>query len=201
MKKLIYLSVVLVSILTTRSYSQSSFTHLEYAPSIPVGNVTDFTGGFQWRGLGFGAGWFVQDGLTVGFQTGWNVFRDETDGIVSAVVETDNSNITLTGKQFRFINAVPILLTSRYYIEGSQVWPYIGAGVGTYFASRRTELGLRTFSEDSWHFGVAPEVGIVVPTYSESSFTLGLQYHQAFAAGDNDGIGYLAIKIGVGWGL
>ncbi len=201
MKKLTYIFVLVMVMAGGRAFGQNSFTYLQYAPSLPVGEVTDFTGNFQWRGFGFGASWFLQDAVTIGFETGWYVFRDETDGAVSEVIESDNSTITITAKQFKFINSVPVLATARYYMEGSQVWGYVQMGIGGYYNEKRLELGLRTVTEDAFQFGIAPEIGIVIPTYSESSFTMGVQYNQAFATSNFDGVGYVAFKIGVGWGL
>lgn len=206
MKRLLQNLLALALLLTCGSYSlnaqDDSYIILNYSPAIPMGNVADFSGDFSWRGFELDTRFFINENVSMGIQSGWNVFREESDGVVTQSFENDEGVLTLSGKRFRFTNCIPILATAHYHLgEEGDVRPYIGLGVGAYYIEKRVEMGLYEVNTSKTHFGLSPSLGIVIPGYSDGVVHLGVQYHSAFASGDYDGVNSLAFNIGLGWPL
>lgn len=186
-----------VSISAQNGYS---FT-LSYTPSLPIGDVTDFSGDFSWRGIAADARFFVNDNVSVGFYTGWEVFRQESDGIVSEQVDLGDYTATISAKQFRFTNTIPLLITSHFHWgDDGDARPYIGLGAGLYYITQRAEMGLYALEEKTTRFGLAPSVGVILPATYDASINLGLQYNQAFGVDDYNAVSYLSFVIGLTWG-
>jgi hypothetical protein len=59
----------------------------------------------------------------------------------------------------------------------------VGTGVGTYYIENRAELGLTSVTVNKWHFGIAPEVGVLVPSSRVGDGLLSVKYNYAFEAG------------------
>lgn len=200
--KISIVAAILSFCLPTLSSAQSNYYFsLTYSPTLPVGDVTNFTDGFSWRGVGVDARFLLNDNVSVGLNTGWNIFREESDGVVSEVIEGEQNTATISGKRFRFTNAVPVLLTTHFHWgEEDEIRPYIGAGAGLYYIHQRVEMGLYSADVDNTRFGVSPSVGVMLPVFYSASLNLGVQYHQAFAIQDYNSVGYFAFNVGLTWG-
>ena len=201
MKTILALSLLAIC-MPPAIYAQSSYHFtLLYTPSLPLGDVTDFSDGFTWRGVAADARFYVNDNVTVGFFTGWEVFREESDGIVSEAIDLGDLTATISAKQFRFTNSVPLLLTSHYHWgERGDARPYIGLGAGLYYITQRLEMGLYAIEDKTTRFGLAPSVGVILPMSYDTSLNLGIQYNQAFKVDDYTGVGYLSFNVGLTWG-
>ncbi|WP_417602321.1 outer membrane beta-barrel protein [Owenweeksia hongkongensis] len=200
--KISILVAIISFCLPTASSAQADYYFsLTYSPSLPVGDVANFTGDFSWRGVGIDARFLLNDNVSVGFNTGWNVLREESDGVVSEVIVGENNTATISGKRFRFTNSIPVLITTHYHWgDSDEIRPYIGAGAGLYYINQRVEMGLYAAEEESTRFGISPSAGVMFPAFYNSSLNVGIQYHQAFAANDYNSVGYLAFNIGLTWG-
>jgi hypothetical protein len=157
----------------------------------------DFIKEFSWRGFGLEYKKFLNMRISLGFCTGWNIFDEKrADPLIL-------ENGTISGTQIRFINAFPLLVTSHLHFgkPRSGFRPYIGLGAGTYYIIQRLEIGVMMLEEDNWHFGLMPEVGVLIPT--ESLFVIiSAKYNYAFAAGKSIGkdpidISYVSLNVGV----
>ena len=174
---------------------------ISYSPSLPIGDVTDFTGDFSWRGGNVDARFLINDNVSIGFNTGWNVLRDESDGVVSEVIVGENNTATISGKRFRFTNSIPILINTHYHWgDESDIRPYLGIGAGLYYINQRVEMGLYAAETSNTRFGFSPSAGVIIPAFYDASLNLGLQYHQALGVEDYKSVGYLAFNIGLTWG-
>jgi outer membrane protein W len=79
--------------------------------------------------------------------------------------------------------------------------PYIGLGAGAYYIKQRLEIGVMMLEVDNWHFGLMPEVGVLIPTESVI-FIIRAKYNYAFSAGKSIGkdaidISYVSLNVGV----
>ncbi len=182
-----------------------SYFNLNYSMGAPLGALSDWTGNFSGRGFEVDYRYMVNGSYSFGFSSGWNVFREESDGDVSQTINLENSTAVLTAKQFRYTNLVPIMATFHYYLTDIDDKPiYVGSGIGTYYSERRLEMGLYVITESTWSFGLSPEVGIFLPLGS-SYLNLALQYNLVFAAESelenvsDPGFDHLGIKIGLGF--
>ena len=152
---------------------------LTYQTALATGDTKTFTDDFSWRNVGLEGRSFLNSNLSIGGFIGWNVLNSELDGTVSL------GSVDVSGYQSRYINAFPMLLTAHYYMGqrgGSR--PYIGAGVGTYYVENRLDMGLTAVTVTNWHFGFAPEVGVMIPTAGYSEAHLSAKYNYAASSGD-----------------
>ena len=179
-----------------------SITMVNYNPSVTLGDVTNFIDEFSFRGVNVDSRYFIDPNITVGFKAGWNVYRQESDGIASEVITQGNNVLTISAKQYKYINMYPILLSGHYHfgVRGAPR-PYIGLGAGAYHVTRRVEMGLFSSQTDKLHFGVAPMVGVILPTNSRSWVHFGVQYNQVLKSGEYDGMSNLSLDLGVGFGF
>jgi len=150
-----------------------------YQTALATGDTKSFTDDFSWRNVGLEGRSFVGPNVSVGAFFGWNVLNSEVDGTVSL------GPVDASGYQSRFINAFPMLVTAHYYLgERYGPRPYVGAGVGTYYIENRLEMGLTALTVSNWHFGFAPEVGVMIPTGGYSEAYLSAKYNYAASSGD-----------------
>lgn len=201
LKKAILASIISLCLPLVSGAQSDYYFSISYSPSLPVGDVTDFSGDFSWRGGSIDARFLINSNLSIGFNTGWNVLRDESDGVVSEVIVGENNTATISGKRFRFTNSIPILITTHYHWgDADEIRPYLGVGAGLYYINQRVEMGLYSAEAAKTRFGLSPGAGVIIPAFYDASLNLGIQYHQAFASADYNSIGYLAFNIGLTWG-
>jgi opacity protein-like surface antigen len=195
MKKRALFAIPLALLLSSGAQAQSFFWGVSYGMSSPLSDTKEFTEGTSWRNMGIDLLAVVREDVTVGVSFGWNVFNEVT-ATVSSIEGLD-----IAGTQFRYINSLPILVDGRYYF-GSRggARPFIGVGVGPHLVKERVDVGLWTISDDVWHFGVAPEVGVVVPLGPVVKGYINAKYHYAAAAGDAGRThSYFGLNIGFAW--
>jgi outer membrane protein len=126
-----------------------------------VGSTFDFANDYSFGGFAVEGRYWVANQVTVGLLWGWNALHEKEH---DKTYSTDNLAITST--QVRWIDAMPLQLTADYYIElgNKAVLPYLGVGVGTAWTQRQLVLPFSSYTEDSWHFAFAPELGVLFNT-------------------------------------
>ena len=61
---------------------------------------------------------------------------------------------------------------------------FVGLNVGTYYILQRLDMGVYRIDNDNWHFGLAPEAGLIIPVGEDNtSIYLGGRYNYAFDSG------------------
>lgn len=187
-----YIAVILLVIMSSMALqAQSSFFGMTYDVSIPTSETEKIISGVQWRGMGLEGRWYTSKNISLGFAWDWNVFQET----VLTTVNRDNK--TVTGNQIRNINAFPFLMTATYYLKGgSVVQPYFGLGAGVYFVKKRLDIGIYTLDEDTWQWGLAPEIGFLFPMDLGFNLMLKLRYNYAIDAGKGDALSYFGINVG-----
>lgn len=202
MKKLVN-TTLLVLALAIPAAAQDSLTNITYQIGAPLGDTKDFIDKTSFRGVGFEIRSFVGDGnLSVGGGIAWNVFDS---GAVSDTISirTDAINGDITGTQFRYINSVPIMGQIFYHLgDPGATHAYVGTGVGLYYIEQRFEIGLLATEVNNWHFGLAPEAGVMIPISDSARFNLAARYNYAFESGtdlsgDKRGYDYFTFNIGI----
>ena len=187
-----YISIFLIIILSTVAVqAQSSFFGMTYDVSIPTDKTEEFISGVQWRGMGLEGRWYTSKNISLGFAWDWNVLQETVLGTI------EQESRAITGNQVRNINAFPFLMTAHYYLKGgSVVQPYFGMGAGVYFVKRKLDVGIYGIEEDTWQFGLAPEVGFLFPMDLGFNLQSKLRYNYAFDAGTGDALSYFGINVG-----
>jgi hypothetical protein len=155
---------------------------LTYATALPTGDSKNFADDYSWLGFTLEGDWFLRPNMSTGFIIGWQEIYKEQDGD-----SFDFDNGTATGRTYRHLMAVPLLVRGRYWIGEpgrSALLPFVGAGVGTYWMKQTLDFGILTADEDHWHFGLAPEVGVLMATRGGVAWTLNARYNYPFETGD-----------------
>lgn len=192
MKK--YIAIILISLATWANAQDGNVMIVSYLPAVTMGDASDFVNNFSPRGVDFEVNRYVREDLTVGLMFGWNVFREKLSD------ETFEFNEALiTGTQFRYLNTSPINATAKKFFSGrnEDATPYIGLGIGTSYAKKRTDFGVYTIAEEKWLFHVAPEVGIHYNTI-RNVISLKVRYNYSPGPEDFGNISYLSFGIGIG---
>ena len=101
------------------------------------------------------------------------------------------------------------MLNAHYYMgEKGEIRPYAGLSAGGYYVNQELQVGIATFQNDSWEWGVAPELGVIIPVQRGLGVILAGKYNFIFTketlfAGTNFEKdvtnGYWGIQIGVVW--
>ena len=107
--------------------------------------------------------------------------------------------MNIQGTQFRFINSFRMLGTSRQYrATRGGARPFFGLGVGTQYVKQRVDVGQWRISDDTWHFALAPEIGVVLPVRSDAKWFISGRYNYAVKASDRTH-SYFGFNIGLAW--
>ena len=200
--KWIYSSIIIL--LVAVSVSAQSMGTITYNVAVPNDKLDSYIDQISWRGVGLEGRWFQSNEFSFGVSFGWNVFDLRT----SNVIEVSNAGVggAVSGTQIRYVNTFPMLATGHYYIgkKRDQARFYLGAGVGTYYILQRLEIGLVAFESNNWHFGFAPEAGVLLTLSREVTMIFNVKYNYAFSSGealgggDND-VQYWGFNIGFAW--
>jgi hypothetical protein len=176
------LAAILVLLVATSAFGQNKITALHYDISIPDGDLKNYISDTSWRGIGFDGRWFVSPDrpIALGISLGWQVFDEHTNQTFAT------ENAALTGKQGRYVNSFPMMVTGHYYFGNKdRMWVFAGVGVGTYYTIQRFEVGVFALEEDNWHFGFYPELGVQIPVEQmEGDIFISGRYNYALGSGD-----------------
>jgi hypothetical protein len=191
LKYLVYAAVMALAV-PASAQSGSGFI-LSYPISFPMGNMHDYVEEISFRGLSMEFIKRVKPGVSVGLETGWHVFYQREDS-----KEYKDGNTSISGIQYRYVNAVPILVQAKYYKETSSPTTFYGGlGLGVLYVDQSTDMGLYRLSKEAWQFCLRPELGVLFKTQSGASPFIGAKYYAGFNANDLDGQSFLSLNIGI----
>jgi outer membrane protein len=159
--------------------AQSMFT-TSYSIGFGTGDLGSFISQTSFRGFNIDYRNMITPNVGVGFTGGWNVFYEEKpyDSYTSG-------DVTLSGKQYRYSNHIPMYVTGSYFFKPGDVMnPFVGLGVGTMYTRRNTDMNLYTLEEDAWHFALQPEIGFYYQLNDGGGITVSGKYNTGFKAGD-----------------
>jgi len=193
MKKAILLSLVLVVLTAGSALAGKNTFGVSWNISLPTGDTNDFTSGVHFRGASLEWRTFTTRTTAFGLNASWDVFNDKFDGTY------EHDNIAITGRNWRYVNAVPIYASWHKYTGNDRRGKrtFFGLNAGTAFIERRAEMGVYQFTEENWHLAVAPEIGMQMPWDSFLGW-LSVRYNYAFSAGDVDAQQWFEFRIGFG---
>ena len=192
-----YLATLFAAILISVTASSQSLFSLNYTMSFGVGETGDYISSASFRGMTFEGRGFVSDQFSIGGLFTWATFYEKLAG------ETYTEGYTtLTGTQYRYINAFPILLQAHWYSNDDEFEPrvYVGAGIGPYKINQKTNVGVWSLEHRNWHFGMSPEIGLLFPVSMDTQFNISLRYHYVFKAEDTIDHSWFGLSVGFAWG-
>ncbi|MBK3517628.1 porin family protein [Carboxylicivirga marina] len=201
MKLLKYIFIVALTVVGLEVSAQSK-TNAFYGMAMPAGDTKDYVDPTSFRGANIEFERLVRPNIGVGILVGWNTFYEAKD---RATYSLDNiegeANGAITSNQYRYLNAIPIQLTGKYYLgsDDAIIRPFIGLAGGTYYMEQRTDNGLFSTSYKGWTWSVAPKAGILVPLSYNASLALSVDYSTSFKTSDLGQQNWLGINVGFSW--
>jgi len=201
--KWLYSSILILII--TASVSAQSLGSITYNMSFPTSKLSDFIDKTSFKGFGMEGRWFSNKNISFGLSFAWTVYDQRVSDLIQIV--QDGINGTVSGTQVRVVNSLPILATAHYYVgkRRDQFRFYFGTGAGMYYIKQRLEIGLVAFESDNWHFGLAPEAGVLISLDRDFTMIFNTKYNYAFSAGeplgggDDNSYAYWGINVGFVW--
>ena len=194
MKKILLLFVSVIGFQMV--HAQKGYGALTYSMAVPMGDMKNYIDQVSYRGVNMEFYWHLKQNIDVGAEVGWNVFYNRED----KTTYTDET-ASITGVQYRYINAVPILAGVRWRKPGGDLQPYVGAGIGTSSMNRSTDFGLYRFENNTWQFCLRPEAGIIYKMSDVTSATAGVKYYANFKNDEQDAQTFLTVNVGFVFGL
>jgi len=201
-------SLALLLVFTGEAQAQDWWWGITYnmsaSSSLPANSDSDtnFIEDYSFRGLGIEARYVPSRdaSYSFGFNVGWNVLNEKNDfGMERNTISLPNADIS--GTQLRYFNTVPLLANASYYFgDRGGIRPFVGVNAGTYYIERRVDIGVSAVVDDNWHFGWAPEVGLVVPLgRPEVALLTTIRYNWAFSAGGSGDQKFWGFNIGIAY--
>jgi outer membrane protein len=185
MRKIICLLAIFIA--ASIGASAQNIAGFFYQASLPTGETKDFIDKPSWLGFGLEGRQFINENASVGMYVGYNKFEEFQGG----------ENIA--GNREHKVDAWPILFTSfLYFGDRYSVTGYIGGGIGTYYIRNRVIAPTLGYSEYRWHFGVAPEFGLIIRVAEFVGFAASAKYNSAFKSG-NYTHSYWSFSVGFVW--
>ncbi|MFC1800318.1 hypothetical protein ACFL2Z_05390 [Candidatus Eisenbacteria bacterium] len=179
------LTVLLLLVMASGAYAGDLIYAFTYEAAMPTGDTKDFIesmspigGGIEIRGFDNVP---FPPGLSFSMSVHFNVFSDEVSytptGNLLLVAAGDNT-------EKRDMLVIPVLVHSDYNFtllrDEPAAVPYIGVGAGGYWIKTETEIYGVAEDCSSWHFGLAPEAGVMITVSPKALLTIGARYNYAF---------------------
>ncbi|WP_075602862.1 outer membrane beta-barrel protein [Saccharicrinis aurantiacus] len=193
MKKILY-TMLFVFALGIQLEAQEKYSIVGYSMGFGTGDTNEFIDQSSFSGFQLEFGQYVlEDKFSVGIQSGFQSFYKELPKTTYPL-----ENGAVTGKQYRYLSAVPILANGMFYPFGQEtkVIPHVGLGVGTYYIDKQLDMGLTSLYTTTWHFGLAPQLGASFPINYKTSINLNAQYNMAVKTSDNPAENWLSVSVG-----
>jgi hypothetical protein len=196
MKKIFFLFFFLALGATAVHAQQNSFS-IQYSMGLGLGDMGDYNSAYSFRGAAIEWRRYLDPTIGVGIDVGWNTFYKE----VSNETYT-RGTASLSGKQFRYQNQIPILAVAEYVFNpGQKLRPFAGLGLGTMYSQRDTQMYVYSVEENAWHFAMSPRAGIMYELGYTTKLYLGLKYNVGLQSGDfTKAQSYLAVNVGFVFG-
>lgn len=188
----------------TVSAQNSGMWHFQYDMGVPLGSTSDFVSKFSPRGFAIEGQGYVTENISIGGRFAWDVYYedmgwvDETTGISHDDMAAE---LTVHSYQKHYLNTMPLMVTAHYTLNSDKIIPYFGFGIGTFYVEERNQVGIFIIDKDTWHFGLAPEVGVTIPFGQTSNWgvNLNVRYNWAAKTKNYDTYTWLNTSVGVSY--
>ncbi len=186
--------LTIVALAFAMNASAQGLFSVTYDISVPMGEMKDYIGTTSARGVSIDGRGYVNDVASVGGNFSWHTFYEA----IPSRSETFGDTRTITGQQWRYVNSFPLMINAHYYFADEfSLRPYIGGGLGTTHVIKSTNFGVYTIEDKNWHFGIQPEIGVLVPMgLSDTKLMAKIKYNYAFKTKETINYSYLSFNVG-----
>ena len=202
MKKYFLISIILFLALTfsNRSVAQeNTLWEIQWNINMPSGDFKDWIDETSVRGIEFGGNYQFETNVTVGGALGYGAFFYKTPRMT-----VEYGNNTVTAVQFRDLYSYYFLAEGGYaYSSDFLITPYARIGIGAYYTEQVLQLGLLYWRDESWDFGLRPEIGALIEIPDSGiGFIVNGKYNTVFNYGnDLENLNFFTVGIGFVFGF
>lgn len=145
---------------TSLGFTPSSYYTFSWNTTFTMGDFNKWVGNASPAGFDLGGRYFVKNGLTVGWNLGWQrvsqIYNDETYTI-------PDKGIAINAENYRFTWMVPFQAVVAYHlIPEKMISPYLGLGIGGDYMEHHLMIQEYDIYETRWDFSLTPEIGALV---------------------------------------
>jgi opacity protein-like surface antigen len=195
--KTIYI-YLLASIVSFASFAQGGYTNITYNIAMPLSSTADYIDNTSFRGASVEVGTALNENFTLGLGGSWHVFYRHKG---YTTIELSSTS-ALSGKEYRYINAFPVMAIGRYLFNSQgKFTPFIGTGIGTAYVEQRTDIGSIPFESSAWHLAVAPEVGSIIEVGYRTNLFVNARFTNALKSGDMENLSMVGLNLGITYSL
>lgn len=174
--------IAIIALFSCANFAQELLTSLTWNIGIPVSKLNQYTTDVSYRGFTIAGRRFIDKENSVGFMLGWNIFDEKNYDPIN--IQQENGSGTISGTQVRSINSFPLLVGLQHFFGNKKdMRTFVGINTGLYYILQRLDMGVYRIDNDNWHFGLAPEAGLIIPLNGDASLDLGARYNYAFDSG------------------
>ena len=203
MKKTVWVFLFVLLVSASVSAQDRGFASVNWSIGFPTGRTAEFLDSkVSLSGFTFDFRRYLDDDFSVGLSLGWNYWSLMTGETIWL------NQGAVSGTQIRYINAFPLLVNAHYYLGGNrnELRPFLGINTGAYYMLQRLDIGVVSLDNDTWHFALSPEVGVLIPVDRGTTVTLTARFNYAADSGTTLGgsetntYSWVSLNVGLGWG-
>ncbi len=200
MKKLALSALILIGF-AINTNAQTSYWTFSWPISMGIGTTNEYISKTSFRGISITGESFITDQISIGGEWSWEVFDEIKRDLPPREVSFDGVPGHVTGTEYRFLNTIPIFVNAHYYLgDNGAVRPYAGLGIGTVYVDQRTDIGFVSIQDQTWRFGLQPEVGVFIP-FGLTGTGVSLKAKYRYATKSSDAIAVNMVSFGIGFGF
>jgi hypothetical protein len=175
--------IIILMFLSVNLFAQDFLGIISYNTALPMGKTSDYISEFSWKGFSFEGRSFTNRNWSFGGMFGWNIFDTKITDLIQ--IDDETSGTTIKGTQVRYTNSFPLMANGHYHFgkRKDAFRPFMGLGLGTYYIIQRFEIGIFQREVSNWHFGLAPEAGVLLSLSRNTSLIFSVKYNYAFSSG------------------
>lgn len=151
-----------------RTYAQpGGLLTFDWVIGIPVGKMnSDFISETSLRGFSMEYRYLFNSPFSIGGGLTWQGFSQKYE---RSTYVLDGGAITST--RFNYLYNIPIFVNAHYYpLKSNYFFPFIGLGIGMFYIEKTDQIGQYYVQDDSWQFGLQPEIGTLIQINPGSGF-------------------------------
>lgn len=193
MKKKWIITCLAIGLLVNIAQAQQSMFSLHYAAGFPTGDLSDYISEPSFRGVGISYHYLLTPSVGLGLEAGMQTFYERKE-----YATYQEGTASWSGIQYRYTNSFPIMASVAYFLMPEQALnPYASLGIGTIYNNRDTDLGLYRTEQDSWHFSLRPEVGVIYSFSPRFGVKLAGKYYHTFETSELGPQSFLSVNVGL----